>query len=86
MALASWLPEGATLSRRWLTARLETGRHTDASRAPRRMSPGSLRPFHQARAKLQLLDKKEGDKMNECQLPGTDLSRRLAGEKRKLPA
>jgi hypothetical protein len=40
-------------------ARLEMGRYTNASRAPRRMNPGSLRHFQHARAKLQLLDKKD---------------------------
>ena len=55
--MASGLRERVTVSRRWLSARLEMGRYTNASRSPRRMNPGSLRPFQQARAKLQLLDK-----------------------------
>jgi hypothetical protein len=36
--------------------------YTNASRNPRKMNPGSLRPFQQARVKLQLLDKKEATK------------------------
>ena len=51
------LRERATVSRRWLGARLEMGRYAYASRAPRKMNPGSPRPFQQARAKLQLLHK-----------------------------
>ena len=42
--------------------RLEMGHYANASRAPRKMNPGSLRPFQQARAKLQLLDKNEATK------------------------
>jgi hypothetical protein len=43
----------------WFSAHLEMGRYTNASRGPRKMNPGSLCPFQQARAKLQLLDKNE---------------------------
>ena len=61
-ALASWLCERTTVSLRWLSARLDMGHYTNASRAPRKMNPGNLRPFHQAGAKLQLLDKNEATK------------------------
>jgi hypothetical protein len=60
--LASWLRERATVSLPWLNARLEMGHYTNASRAPRKMNPGSLRPFQQARAKFQLLDENEATK------------------------
>jgi len=59
MAVASWLREHTTVSRRWLNARLEMGHYTNASRDPRKVNPGSLRPFQRARAKLQLLDENE---------------------------
>jgi hypothetical protein len=39
--------------------RLEIGHYANASRDPRKITPGSLRPFQQARAKLELLDKNE---------------------------
>ena len=51
--------ECTTVSLRWLSVRLEMGHYTKASRKPRKMNPGSLRPCQQARATLQLLDKNE---------------------------
>jgi len=57
-ALAGWLRERSTVSLRWLTARLATGHYTNAGRGPRKISPGGLRQFQQARAKLALLKNK----------------------------
>jgi hypothetical protein len=48
--LASGLRERTTISLRWLNARLEMGRYTNASRAPRKINSGSPRPFQQAKA------------------------------------
>lgn len=55
-ALARWLRERTTVSLHWLSARLDMGHYTNAGRGPRKMTPGGLRTFKKARAKLQLLD------------------------------
>jgi hypothetical protein len=58
-ALAGWLRERSTVSLRWLSARLAMGHYTNGGRGPRKISPGGLRQFQQARAKLALLENKE---------------------------
>ena len=55
-ALAGWLRERTSVSLRWLSARLEMGHYTNASRRRRKMNPGALRKFKQARTKLEILD------------------------------
>jgi hypothetical protein len=55
-ALAGWLRERTSVSLRWLSARLEMGHYTNASRRRRQMNPGALRKFKQARTKLEILD------------------------------
>jgi hypothetical protein len=58
-ALAGWLRERTTVSLRWVGARLQMGHYTNASGGVRKMKPGGLRRFREARAKLQILDTNE---------------------------
>ena len=55
-ALAGWLRARTSVSLRWVSARLHMGHYTNAGRGPRKMSPGGLRKFRQARSKLEVLD------------------------------
>ncbi len=55
-ALARWLRERTTVSLRWLSARLDMGHYSNASRGPRKMNPSGLRKYQKVRSKLELLD------------------------------
>jgi hypothetical protein len=50
-ALARWVRELTTVSRRWVSARLEMGHYSNAGRRPRKMRAGDVRKAGQIRSK-----------------------------------
>ena len=55
-ALGGWLRARTTVSLRWVSARLEMGHYTNASRSPRRLNRGGFRKYQKIRSKLDLVD------------------------------